>query len=153
MPKFVHKVVPILLRRRGGLEILVFHHPQTGIQFVKGTLEADEKPSEGALRELAEESGIEDAAIVTFLGQLTVREMEQHWHIFLCRVAGQLPDAWSFFTQDDGGQTFAFFWHDLQAPPDSNWHVSYRRALTFVRRQVAERAEILRYLFRKENEQ
>ena len=32
MAKLVHKVVPILLRRRERLEILAFRHPQAGTQ-------------------------------------------------------------------------------------------------------------------------
>ncbi len=39
MAKLVHKVVPIILRRRERLEILAFHHPKEGSQLVKGTLE------------------------------------------------------------------------------------------------------------------
>ena len=59
MAKLVHKVVPILLRRRERLEILAFRHPQAGTQLVKGTLENGEKAEDATLRELAEESGIE----------------------------------------------------------------------------------------------
>ena len=138
MPKLVHKVVPILLRRRSELEILAFRHPQAGTQLVKGTLEADEDLEEGALRELAEESGIEDAIIVANMGQITLRGIDQHWHIFLCQVSRPLPDEWSFFTQDGGGHYFAFFWQNLNEAPDNSWHPDFHRALAFVRRQLQE---------------
>ena len=70
MAKLVHKVVPIILRRRERLEILAFHHPKEGSQLVKGTLEKGEKTEDATLRELAEESGIENATVVRPLGQL-----------------------------------------------------------------------------------
>ena len=63
MAKLVHKVVPIVLRRRERLEILAFRHPQAGTQLVKGTLENLEKAEDATLRELAEESGIENATV------------------------------------------------------------------------------------------
>ena len=138
MAKQVHKVVPIVIRRREGLEILAFRHPQAGTQLVKGTLEDSERPEDAALRELAEESGIGDAAVVRPLGQMTLRQIAQHWRFFLCRVPRPLKDQWTFFTQDDGGHLFAFFWHKLNQPPDNNWHPDFHRALTFVRRQLPE---------------
>ncbi len=133
MAKMVHKVVPIVLRRRERLEILAFRHPQAGTQLVKGTLEAGENVEDATLRELAEESGIENAFIVRPLGELTYRGIAQHWRLFLCKVPGDLPDQWSFFTQDDGGHLFAFFWHELDRPADDSWHPDFQRALTLVR--------------------
>ena len=138
MAKLVHKVVPIVIRRRERLEILSFRHPQAGTQLVKGTLEDGEEAGDAALRELAEESGIEDAAVVRALGQMTLREIAQHWRFFLCRVPRPLQDEWTFFTQDDGGHLFAFSWHDLNTPPDNSWHQDFHRALTFLRGQLAD---------------
>ncbi|MBF0678189.1 MAG: NUDIX domain-containing protein [Devosia sp.] len=55
----VQKVCPVVVRGSGrDQEILVFHHPQAGVQLVKGTLEPGEDPVTGDLRELAEESGL-----------------------------------------------------------------------------------------------
>ena len=138
MAKLVHKVVPIILRGRERLEILAFRHPQAGTQLVKGTLENLEKAEDATLRELAEESGIENAVVTRPLGQLTFREIAQHWHLFLCRVPGQLPDQWSFFTKDDGGHRFDFFWHELDKQTDDSWHPDFHRAMTFVRRLFQE---------------
>ena len=133
MAKLVHKVVPIVLRRRERLKILAFRHPQAGTQLVKGTLEKGEKAEDATLRELAEESGIENATVVRPLGQLTLREIAQHWRLYQSRVPGQLPDQWSFFTQDDGGHLFDFFWHELDKPTDDSWHQDFHRAMTLVR--------------------
>ena len=43
MAKPVHKVVPVVIRRRDKLEVLAFRHPQVGTQLVKGSLEAGER--------------------------------------------------------------------------------------------------------------
>ena len=140
--KFTDKACPVLLRRREGrLQILAFRHPLAGCQIVKGTVEEDEEPSETVLRELGEESGIEDARLIEPLGQLVLRGCKQRWHIFLCQVKRVLPDEWSFYTKDGGGQTFAFFWHNLDETPSDQWHPDFRTALGFVRRRVDERTD------------
>ena len=133
MAKLVHKVVPIVLRRGDRLEILAFRHPKAGSQLVKGTLENGEKVEDATLRELAEESGIENATVVRPLGQLTLRGIAQHWRLFLCRVPGELQDQWSFFTQDDGGHLFPFSCDELDKPTDDSWHPDFYRDLTLVR--------------------
>lgn len=143
MAKFAHKVVPVVLRRREELEILAFRHPQEGTQLVKGTLENGENADDASLRELAEESGIENAAVVRPLGQLTFQDIAQFWRFFLCRVPGQLPDQWTFFTQDEGGLLFDFFWYNLNKPPDENWHADSRRALTFICTQIQKAGKTL----------
>ena len=138
MAKPVDKVVPVVIRRRDKLEVLAFRHPQVGTQLVKGSLEAGEEPEDAALGELAEESGIEDAVVVRPLGQLAYTEIAQHWHFFLCRVTRPLQDEGPFFTDDDGGHLFAFYWHELNEPPDGSWHQDFIRALSLLRRQLHE---------------
>jgi len=136
MNGLVKKVVPIVIRRRDSPEILAFRHPRGDSQLVKGTLEEGEEPECAALRELAEESGIRDATVERALGRLVFPEIAQDWYFFLCRVPGPLAEEWSFFTQDDGGHLFEFFWQVLEAGPDSSWHEDFCRALSFVRRQL-----------------
>ncbi len=138
MESFVRKVAPIVLRRADAPEILAFRHPRAGAQLVKGTWEEGESGEEAALRELAEESGIGNAAVVKPLGQLPFRRIRQHWHFYLCRVPSQLPNSWTFYTQDGGGHLFDFFWHDLNEPPGRGWHEDFRRAVSFVRRRLRE---------------
>lgn len=138
--KFTDKACPVLLRRQEGrLQILAFRHPLAGPQLVKGTVEEDEKPRQTVLRELWEESGIEDARVIEPLGQLLLRGQEQRWHIFLCQVERALPDAWSHFTTDGGGHHFAFFWHNLDELPSDEWYPMFRTGLDFIRRRVEER--------------
>lgn len=134
MNHYTPKVCPVILRRQGdNWQILAFRHPKAGTQLIKGTLEAGEKPEDGVLRELAEESGIVHAAVVKQLGELDIHVAAQHWHIFLCRVADDLPEAWDFFTTDGGGHLFHFFWHNLAEAPDESWHEHFQTALTFIR--------------------
>ncbi len=139
--KFTDKACPVLLRRREGrLQILAFRHPKAGLQLIKGTVEADEEPSETVLRELGEESGIEDALLVEPLGQLVLRSIQQRWYIFLCAVERTLPDEWSHYTTDGGGHDFAFFWHHLDEAPSDEWDPAFRTGLGFIQRRVKERS-------------
>lgn len=56
-------------RRAGDLELLVFEQEAsgTGVQVPKGTVEAGELPRKGVVRELAEESGVDDALGVSHI--------------------------------------------------------------------------------------
>ncbi len=136
MKSAVQKVVPLAVRRRDSLELLAFRHPLAGSQLVKGTVEEDEEPECAALRELAEESGIQNASVRRALGRLAYPDIGQNWRFFLCRVARPLAEEWSYFTQDDGGHLFQFLWQDLESAPDSSWHRDFQRALFFVRRRL-----------------
>ena len=131
---YVHKACPVILRNREGTwQILAFRHPKAGTQLVKGTVEEDERPEETVLRELAEESGLEQTVIVQKIGTLGFRATKQHWHLFLCQPLVAPQEEWSFFTKDGGGQRFHFFWHELAAEPDETWHPQFRSALRFIR--------------------
>ncbi|MGB7996918.1 MAG: NUDIX domain-containing protein, partial [Photobacterium halotolerans] len=80
-------------------------------QLVKGTVEDFDVSFEtAALRELVEESGIEKVESVRYLGFWDSGYQHQIWHLLQCKC-GDLPDKWTFRTQDDGGHDFAFFWH------------------------------------------
>jgi 8-oxo-dGTP pyrophosphatase MutT (NUDIX family) len=63
-----NKACPILFRDPGFSRILVFKHPSTGVQLVKGTIESGEPPADAALRELREEAGISNAKVDRDLG-------------------------------------------------------------------------------------
>jgi len=134
----VQKAVPIVIRRRKSLEVLSFRHPFAGSQLVKGTIEVGEEPESAALRELAEESGIREATVERELGRMAFPEIGQDWHFYLCRVACSLAEEWTFFTQDDGGHLFQFFWHGLETAPDCSWHRDFQRALSFVRGRLED---------------
>lgn len=134
MSHTVHKVCPVVLRLRDGREqILAFRHPLAGTQLVKGTLEPGEQPAAAALRELAEESGIDRASATEKIGELDIPEAEQRWDFYLCSPDDDLPEQWDFFTTDGGGHVFRFFWYNLDDEPDESWHPDFRTALAYVR--------------------
>ena len=134
---FIPKVCPVVLRTRNEeIQILAFRHPLAGSQIIKGTLEPDELPAAGALRELFEESGIDHAVVLQKLGERSFDEIEQHWHVLLCQPIQPLPENWSHYTTDGGGHTFEFFWHDLNSEPDESWHPIFQTALAFIRDNI-----------------
>lgn len=129
----VEKAVPVVLRRVGSrVEILMFRHPDAGIQIVKGTVEGGESPDRAARRELWEESGIVDGGIIGPLGRSTSIVDGEHWHFYSCRT-GVLPDGWRRHTDDDGGLEFRFFWQDLSGEPPDRCDPEFLRALRFIR--------------------
>lgn len=117
--------------------ILLFRHPLAGVQLVKGTIEDGESPSDAALRELAEESGIGDAVIEADLGLWDAEHLGQVWSFHLCGVAHVLPEHWSQQTVDDHGHRFEFFWAPLDALPLDDCHPLFQRALAFLRAKLA----------------
>ena len=133
----IDKAVPVVLRRVADrIEILMFRHPNAGIQIIKGTVEGDETPERAALRELHEESGVVNGEILGPIGRSTAIVDGECWHFYRCRV-GDLPDHWSHHTEDDGGLDFGFFWQDLADGPPDHCHPMFLRALDLIRSAVA----------------
>ncbi|EHP41595.1 MutT/NUDIX family hydrolase [Cupriavidus basilensis OR16] len=131
------KACPIILRSRHDIvHILAFKHPAAGYQLVKGTIERDESPSEAAIRELCEESGICDAHVVADLGLWNASYQEQIWSFRLCESGAEFPDAWTFETSDDGGHMFEFYWQPLQWDLPEQCHPLFQSALREARRRI-----------------
>ena len=53
----------------GGEELLLFRHPNAGIQIPAGTVEEGETIEQAVLREVAEETGLENVRLVGCIGQ------------------------------------------------------------------------------------
>ena len=137
----IPKAVPIVLRRREGrTEVLVFAHPQAGTQIVKGTIEPGESVAQACLRELAEESGVTGTECVRDLGTWEHCPRGQVWHFREVSVSGELPETWSHFTQDGGGQVFTFRWHGLDQPAPADCHQAFVGALHFLQARLTELA-------------
>jgi 8-oxo-dGTP pyrophosphatase MutT (NUDIX family) len=129
------KVCPIVSRMSDGTpELLAFQHPSAGRQFVKGGINDGESPSEAALRELEEESGIVASPDPVEVGE--VRIGSNVWHFFAVKAEG-VPDRWDYQTRDDFGHVFSFFWHPLGKDLDEEWHPQFHRALEVIRRSFA----------------
>ncbi len=133
------KACPVVLRTVDNrTEILAFLHPEAGKQVVKGTIDPGENPEKAALRELTEESGIDNAAIDCFLEEVHFHKEDQIWHIFACQ-ARDLPEAWSHIALEGDGNKyeFKFFWHDLaDDEDDDSWHYTFQYVLNIARRHI-----------------
>ena len=128
------KVCPVVYRvSEGFTEILAFHHPLAGKQFVKGGIEAGETALDAAIRELKEESGITAVSDLIDFGEATIGSAE--WHFFAL-TANNLPHRWSHQTQDDFGHIFSFFWHPVAENLGEEWHPLFHEALEIIRRFV-----------------
>ncbi len=125
-------VCPIVLHRP--FEILVFQHPKAGIQIVKGGIKPNETVEDAASRALMEESGLHLAAS-KFIGQSTDIQPACNWHFAVMNDA-KTNDVWEHFCEDDGGQTFGFFYLTLDARP-AEMDPIFHRALDFIQRRCA----------------
>lgn len=130
-----NKACPVVLRHSTELEILAFRHPLAGLQLVKGTVEAGESTATAAVRELAEEAGLQ-AGESGCLGLWHSGFCGQVWAFHECRVPAPLPESWSHFTADDGGHRFEFFWQPLASLPSEQWHPLFQGALGFLRQRL-----------------
>ena len=142
MEHFVAKTVPVVLRSVSGqIEILVFEHPLAGVQLVKGTIEPGERPELAAVRELAEESGLIDVTKTVFWGKQTYADIGQSWYFYRCHFDDELPDKWEFFTADDNGHLFKFYWQPLEAKIDNPLGPVFELARQFIDQLVKSRSD------------
>ncbi len=131
------KVCPIVLRpSNDGYDILCFRHPTAGHQFVKGTIDPGEPPSDAATRELFEESGLSATVPMTPFGQKVMKTTGQGWQFYIALFEG-CSDGWAHETLDDHGHCFTFFWQPLEIALDETWHPVFHEAHEFVLRRMA----------------
>lgn len=130
------KACPVILRTlSNGIEILSFSHPLAGNQIVKGTIELNETLEAACIRELREESGIE-AGFCKTLGVWNSGYKDQIWGFGLMEASSDLPDAWEFWCDDDGGHHFSFFWQPLAQKLGDNWHPLFQNAILFINQSL-----------------
>lgn len=135
----VQKACPVVTRttdRR--LEVLAFIHPLAGRQFVKGTIEKGETPSDTAKRELFEESGLVCPDPMEPFGSALISPDQTTWHFYRWHSTGLL-DTWSYATKDDHGHIFTFFWHPIDLTLDESWHPTFHEAFRFFASVIRKR--------------
>jgi 8-oxo-dGTP pyrophosphatase MutT (NUDIX family) len=65
----VEKVTAFVTREwEGERQLLLFEHPNAGVQIPAGTVEEGESPEQAVLREAAEETGLEGFSVLRYLG-------------------------------------------------------------------------------------
>lgn len=126
LPPVYHKVYAFITR---GTYLLTFTEAGTNwVQIPGGTLEADEEPRAGALREAEEETGLRGFEVVRFLGrnQQTLHQwgvIDQPNTLFVrwfyhLRYDHPTPDTWSHWelhaSDGSGPHLFHFVWQDLR---------------------------------------
>lgn len=120
------KITAFIAREREGrVELLVFNHPEADyfvreaplpwLQVPAGTGEAGEDAHATVMREVQEESGLSEFAMVRHLGAYD----DPPWgirHVFLMMPAGELPERWDHVVHGEGedhGMVFRYEWVSL----------------------------------------
>ena len=116
----IQKACAVVLHPDGDpLRVLMFEHPQAGLQLIKGGIKSGETIAYAGMRELYEESGLETVSAHVIGASDRIVE-GQEWHFVLCRIKTPVRDQWQHFYTDDGGHLFRFFWQDLNTLPETH---------------------------------
>ncbi len=115
------RVLAYVTRERDGVkELLVFHdreHPGAGTQVPAGRVDPGETLEQCLSRELDEEAGITDAAVVREVGRPEWPAKYEN-HAFEVRVDGRaLADTWEHVVHgdgDDAGLVFRYRWERVR---------------------------------------
>jgi 8-oxo-dGTP pyrophosphatase MutT (NUDIX family) len=124
MIKSSQKVLAYITRRSSNkVELLVFVHrgmPEAGIQVPAGTVEAGENSEVAIIREVTEESGLQDIVIKYKIHSSKFfnedKNETQQRDYFEMTAPPDTPNSWSYTVtvgKEDKGLVFDFFWIPL----------------------------------------
>ena len=135
----MNKACPVVLRsNKNDIEILAFIHPLAGNQLVKGTIELGETLEDACIRELEEEAGLK-AQVIEKIGVWNANHENQEWGFCLMECEAELSETWEYFTLDDGGHIFKFFWQPISSTLNSEWHSVYKEAIKFIHQAIGNK--------------
>ena len=93
----IEKITAFITRESAdGHDLLLFKHPNAGIQILEGTVEDDETPEEAVLREVSEETGLTSLSVGEYLGCMEHRLPEGHRIMAESTKVYARPDVTSF---------------------------------------------------------
>jgi 8-oxo-dGTP diphosphatase len=115
----------------GTCELLVFEHrdyPEAGTQVPAGTVKEGERPEDAVMREVEEETGLEECRLVKKLVVYDWPNPEtglmNERHVFHLAAPPDTAEKWTWVETDGGkvpeleGYVFQFRWVQLDAPID-----------------------------------
>lgn len=125
--KEVIKACPCVIRTHlGHPQILAFRHPLAGCQIPKGTVENNELVPQAVLRELEEETGLNDVKIISLIGYIhnyvgagsdESGPLEKHiWYLYHLELTSESKAKWShqaIGSPEENGLTFECYWQNL----------------------------------------
>jgi 8-oxo-dGTP pyrophosphatase MutT (NUDIX family) len=93
----VEKVTAFIIREWAGKrQLLLFEHPNAGVQIPAGTVEEGESPEQAVLREAAEETGLAGFSVLRYLGCVEKEFPERQRTIARSTKVYARPDVASF---------------------------------------------------------
>lgn len=150
MPTVDKAVAAVVRTVHGTRELLVFQHPQAGVQLPKGTVEPGEALDAATLRELHEESGLLLDVAPTPIGRWQrvldgtfgeVANFDLHvWHVHLLEAPAELPDRWSHSaigSPEEQGLEFKFHWLPIDADLQGKLDPVFRATVELLRGHFA----------------
>lgn len=103
--------------KEGQKQVLVFQHsiPEAGIQIPKGTVEPGESTYDAVIREVQEETGLDNFTVEAFIAEdlFEYKEGVVHHRFFYEIQTMDDREAWDYKPTGGGGEiglTFHFFW-------------------------------------------
>lgn len=121
MTKKVEKVVAYIVQNH---KLLVFIHEddknpidESGLQVPAGTCKSGELPKDAVLREVQEETGLQNFKIVKYIGKATydvrpyANEVHNR-HFFVLSIEGSIQEEWTHIETSGNGKRhpFRFYW-------------------------------------------